>query len=171
MILPNLPEFVRGAYRPRSNDERLALVGLCQFKELHHAAACLYEEAFVADPRLTDNPERLHLYRAACFASLAGSGRGADVTSLRESQQMHWRKQARNWLHADLTSLSEYAFEGEPGRRQFVENRLAHWQRDSDLAGLRDSAELEKLAPSERQECENLWSEVDALLKRFKKSK
>ena len=171
MILPNLPEFVRGAYRPRSNDERLALLGLCQFEELHHAAACLYEEAFAADPRLTENPEVFHLYRAASYAAVTGCGRGADVTSLSESQRLRWRKQARNWLRADLASMSEDALEGKPVRRQSVENILAHWQGDPDLSGLRDSAELEKLSRSERQECEDLWSDVDALLKRLKKPK
>src|SRR5262249_40140686 len=32
LILPNLPAFLRGKYQPLDNDERLALVGICQFQ-------------------------------------------------------------------------------------------------------------------------------------------
>ena len=31
MILPDLPAFLGGNYQPRDNDERLALLGVCQF--------------------------------------------------------------------------------------------------------------------------------------------
>jgi serine/threonine-protein kinase len=31
LILPNLPACLRGDYQPQDNDERLALVGVCQF--------------------------------------------------------------------------------------------------------------------------------------------
>src|SRR5260370_40015653 len=52
LILPNLPAFMRGEYQPLDNDERLALVGICQFQGRGHAAARLYADAFAIDPAL-----------------------------------------------------------------------------------------------------------------------
>src|SRR5206468_3967378 len=46
MILPNLPAFLAGNYQPQENDERLALLGTCQFQGLNVAAARLYADAF-----------------------------------------------------------------------------------------------------------------------------
>jgi hypothetical protein len=47
-----------------------------------------------------------------------------------------------------------------------VRKRLLHWQRDPDLAGLRDPAGLTKLSPEEREACRKLWVEVAAILKK-----
>jgi serine/threonine-protein kinase len=41
MILPDLPAFLDGKYRPRDNDERLALLGVCQFTNRTCSAARL----------------------------------------------------------------------------------------------------------------------------------
>jgi hypothetical protein len=43
---------------------------------------------------------------------------------------------------------------------------LRHWQKDSDLAGIRDAAVLDKLLVEERAACERLWADVAALLKK-----
>ena len=43
---------------------------------------------------------------------------------------------------------------------------MKHWQQDSDLAGVRDAAALEKLPAEERAACEKLWADVAALLKK-----
>jgi len=61
LILPNLPAFLQGTYQPQDNDERMALLGICQARGLHAAAARLYADAFKADPGL---PDRL---TAECF--------------------------------------------------------------------------------------------------------
>jgi hypothetical protein len=50
-------------------------------------------------------------YRAARCAALAGCGRGADGANLSEAERAPWRKQARDWLRADLAGLL-----GSPGR-------------------------------------------------------
>ena len=55
LILPNLPAFLRGEYQPLDNDERLALVGICQFQGRCHAAARLYADAFATDPALAED--------------------------------------------------------------------------------------------------------------------
>ena len=73
VLLPNLQAFLEGNYQPRGNDERVALLGVCQFKRLHRTAAALYAGAFSADPRLADNLQAGHRYRAACLAALAAA--------------------------------------------------------------------------------------------------
>jgi serine/threonine-protein kinase len=65
LILPNLPAFLQGNYQPRDNDERMALLGICQARGLHAAAARLYADAFKADPALPDS------LTAECFRRAA----------------------------------------------------------------------------------------------------
>jgi eukaryotic-like serine/threonine-protein kinase len=55
LILANLPAFQRGEYQPLDNDERLALVGICQFQGRYHATARLYADAFAIDPALAED--------------------------------------------------------------------------------------------------------------------
>jgi hypothetical protein len=43
---------------------------------------------------------------------------------------------------------------------------MQHWQRDPDLAGIRDAAALAKLPPTDKKVCENLWVDVMALLQK-----
>jgi serine/threonine-protein kinase len=69
MILPNLPAFLQGKHQPRDNDERVALLGVCQFQSLRRAAARLYADAFVTDPELAADLHAGHRYRAARFAA------------------------------------------------------------------------------------------------------
>jgi eukaryotic-like serine/threonine-protein kinase len=171
MILPNLPAFLQGNYQPRSNHERMALLGVCQFKGLWSTAARLYADAFAADSKLAEDRNSPIRYNAACSASLAGSDLSENGADLDDSKRTRWRTQARDWLRTDLASLAKRAVSNDPAIRERVRSTLANWQVEPDLAGLRDPAALEKLPPSERQECQRLWSEVDALLMRIRSSK
>jgi serine/threonine-protein kinase len=71
MILPNLPAFLKGDHQPQDNDERIALLGVCQFKGLYRTAARLCADTLTADPKLADDLPAGHRYRAACFAARA----------------------------------------------------------------------------------------------------
>jgi hypothetical protein len=55
IIMPGLPALVSEC-RPRGNDERLALLGACQFQGLYAAAAGMYADPFAADERLAAEP-------------------------------------------------------------------------------------------------------------------
>jgi hypothetical protein len=81
------------------------------------------------------------------------------------------RKQALDWLRADLTASGKLADGGKAEDRKLVRQRLLHWQRDTDLAGIREAKELAKLPAGERQACEKLWTDVAALLKKAKVKK
>jgi serine/threonine-protein kinase len=168
IILPNLPAFLEGKYQPQDNDERLALLGVCQFKNRTRACAKLYADAFAADPCLADDLKASHRYNAARAAALAGCGRGDDADKLNEAERTRWRKQAREWLIADLTLWSKMVATatGSETARDLVKKTLAQWQKEPDLAGLRELNALNKLPAEERKECIALWQSVANLLER-----
>jgi serine/threonine-protein kinase len=191
LIVPNLPAFLRGEYQPLDNDERLALVGVCQFRGLHHTAARLYADAFATDPALVEGLtsecrsraargdqqpvgrlEELSTacrYPAARCAALAGCGLGEEGAKLSETERRRWRKQAREWLRADLAMWGKVLDSGSPAARGLAKKMLTHWQGDPDLAGLREPSALEKLSAGERKEFVALWAEVAAVLARTEK--
>jgi tetratricopeptide (TPR) repeat protein len=163
-----LTAFLKGDFQPRDAAERLGLVAVCQPKKLHHAAARLYAAAFAADPKLADDLKAEHRYNAACYAALAAAGQGEDGARLDGKEKARLRKQALDWLRADLTLRTKQLESGRPADRAAVQQALRHWQKDSDLAGLRDQAALAKLPAEERAACERLWADVAALLKTVK---
>ncbi len=54
MILPKLQAFRQGDWQPQDNNERLALLGICESEALYGAASRLCADAFAADPDLAD---------------------------------------------------------------------------------------------------------------------
>ena len=82
MMLPNMAAFLRGEYQPADNNERLALIGVCEFENRQAQLARLWSDAFAADPSLAAG----HRYNAACAAALAGCGNGADAANLSDVQ-------------------------------------------------------------------------------------
>jgi serine/threonine-protein kinase len=167
IILPNLPAFLDGKYQPQNNDERLALLGGCQFMNRTSTMARLYTEAFAAAPSLADDLGAGHRYSAARAAALAGCGHGADTTGLGEEERARWREQARQWLRADLAARARDV--GSTATRGANRMALTRWRHEPDLAGLREPGELDKLTADERKECLALWAEVAAVLARTQK--
>jgi tetratricopeptide (TPR) repeat protein len=188
VILPNLPAFLQGDYQPRDNDERVALLGICLSRGRAGAAARLFADAFAADPGLADTmmtecrgravqiyqatAEPTAAFNAACrylaarCAALAGCGVAGDTDKLGEAERTRWRKQAREWLQADL-ALWARALEGDsPSDRIFAKRMLTNWQTEPDLARLREPHALNELAADERKDCLALWHEVRAALER-----
>jgi serine/threonine-protein kinase len=187
LMLPNLPAFLRGHYQPQENDERLALLGTCQFQDLRAAAAGLYADAFAADPKLADDltahcvrrtrgneapADRIEVFNsvsrfsAARCAASAGCGLGKDGAKLADGERARWRKQARAWLRTDLAAWGKMLAGDSRVDRDLARTMLTHWQVEPDLAGLREPGALEKLSAEERKECLALWKEVAAVLGR-----
>ena len=105
-------------------------------------------------------------YSAACAAALVGSGQSKDDPALDEEKKAHWRKQAIDWLEADLTAWTKIVESGSPQARVAITETLEHWKADTDLIGLRDAPALAKLPDDEQKARRGLWAEVDALLAR-----
>src|SRR5262249_14939687 len=135
LILPNLSAFLDGKYQPQDNDERLALLGACQFSNRTRAMAGLYAEAFAAAPALADDLGAGHRYQAARAAAQAGCGRGADATGLGEEERARLREQAQQWLRADLAARARALDGGSTATRGAVRMALTRWRDEPDLAG------------------------------------
>jgi serine/threonine-protein kinase len=169
IILPNLQTFLDGKYQPQNNDERVALLGACQFMNRTRAMARLYADAFAADPSLMKELGAGHRYNAARVAALAGCGQGADATGLADEEKARLREQARRWLRADLAARASAFDTDSKATRGAVRMALTRWRNEPDLAGLREPSELNKLAADERKQSLALWAEVGAVLARTPK--
>ena len=166
-----LTAILTGKAQPADAPHRIALAELCNMshRRLHACAVQFYAEAIAAEPVLADDPSAGHRYNAACCAALAASGRAKDAEKADEKQRAGWRKQALDWLRADLkgwTALFERNPRTKEATAKTIAKTLAHWQTDLDLAGVRDEAALKKLPPDELPAWRQLWADVTALQKR-----
>jgi superkiller protein 3 len=155
-----LPAFLHGKAKPASSAERIELAQLCQIKRLYRAAARFYEEAFAERPGLLP----AHRYNAACAAALAGCAQGADRGELDETGRAPWRNQALAWLRAELTHWIAQ-LDTPQAKPSLVQDTLRQWQRNSDLAGVRDAA-LDKLPDMEQVAWRQLWADVACALRK-----
>ena len=150
---PKLPAILAGKARPSDALETLGFAQLCYDKKLHGASARFWAEAFQAQPKLAEDMQAQNRYNAACAAALAGCGQGKDDPPLDDAAKARWRKQAIDWLKADLAAWSKVLESGPPQARQAISKTLQHWKADPDLAGIRDDAALAKLPADEQKAC------------------
>jgi tetratricopeptide (TPR) repeat protein len=159
-----LPALLQGKVQPVDAAECNAYAILCYDQKRFAASARLRASFLTAAPKRADVLEDSCRYDAACAAVLAGCGEGIDAGQLDEKDRARWRKQALEWLRADLETYRHLLESGRPRDRQLVRQRLEGWQGDHDLAGLRDLAAMVRLPGEEQEACKQLWAEVQALL-------
>jgi tetratricopeptide (TPR) repeat protein len=122
------------------------------------AALDLLREGARANPGWLADPASGVRYNSACFACLAAIGKGKDAPPPAERSAL--RKQALDWLAADLTAWRE-RFAADPAKYStVVHGKMAHALTDRDLGSVREPAELEKLPVEERASWVKLWAEV-----------
>jgi hypothetical protein len=129
-------------------------------RELFAAATRQYSEAFAADRDLLASPPARHRYHAACAAALAGCGQGRDAADLDEKSCAGFRRQALDWLRAELEARLRLLEGGPQAARNTVTHDLEHWLGDPDLAGIREPDALGRLPEAERQAWQRLWADV-----------
>jgi Flp pilus assembly protein TadD len=161
-----LPALLQGKAPAASPGERLEYAALCRLKRLLTAAVRFYAEAFTTDSKLAETLLAPHRYNAACAAALAAAGQGQDADQLTAQQRARLCQQALTWLRADLDCWTKILATGIPQARATVQQQLQQWQRDPDLAGIRDAAWLVNLPDNELHACRQLWADVAALLQR-----
>ena len=161
-----LADVLEGKATATDNRERLGLAEVCRLKRRYVAAARLYADAFTADPKLADDLKAGHRYNAACSAALAAAGQGSDADKLDDHEHRRLRQQALAWLRADLEQWAKRPEAGKPEDRQVMRAKLEHWQRDTDLASVRDADALQKLTAQEQEAWRKLWADVAELLKK-----
>jgi serine/threonine-protein kinase len=152
-----LPAILERKERPAAA-ELLEMARLCRDCGRPHAAADLAALAFAARPALADDLEAADRYYAACAAARAAVGEGADGDKLGESEHAALRRQALDWLRADLTLRIKLFQTGKSAKWA-----MSFWEKDSALRGVRDLAALAKLPADERANWQHLWAEVAAL--------
>jgi serine/threonine-protein kinase len=164
-----LPAVLQGTARPASPGERLELAQIALQVKRYRGSARLYADAFTAHPELANDPKTGHRYNAACAAALT-AGDGTDAAGLDDKERARLRQQALDWLRADLEGWKQY-LEKTPSERVKVREQLQHWQRDPDLASLRNREAVDRLPETERAAFRKLWTDVEALLTRASEAK
>jgi hypothetical protein len=160
-----------GKDRPTDALELLALAILCQGADQRRngAAADFYAQAFTASPRLADDLNTNNRYNAACSAVLAGFGQGVDAAALDDATRARLRRQALEWLNADLVLWSKKLLSWFPANRTQALEMLRQWRFDSDLFSVRYAGSLATIPAGEREAWVRLWGEVEAQLKKASK--
>jgi tetratricopeptide (TPR) repeat protein len=159
-----LPAILRGNAKPADATEQVDLAWICQTpaKRRYAAAARFYADAFAAKADLADGLR----YAAACCAALAASGQSKDDPEPDDKERTRLRKQALDWLRADLAAWAKGVDGGQPADRAAAVATLTDWQKDDDLAGVRHPWSLLRLPADERRQWQTLWADVDALRQR-----
>jgi tetratricopeptide (TPR) repeat protein len=166
--LDKLPAILKGEARPADAAECLTLADLCQrpYQRRYAASARFFGDGFTAEPKLADDLNTQHRYNAACAAALAGCGRGDDAAKLDDKERARLRRQALDWLRADLKAYRQVMEKSAGKAGPAVAERMQHWLQDTDFAGVRGAEALGKLPEAERQDWQKLWADVAATLVR-----
>jgi tetratricopeptide (TPR) repeat protein/serine/threonine protein kinase len=163
-----LPNILQGRQQPADNAERLALAALCQqeYKRLYATAVHFYEQAFAAEPGQIKGQPSGCGYNAACAAALAGCGQGKDCPPAEGPERTRLRRQALDWLRANLGAWQQALVKDPVQARDTVAKAMAQWLGDADLAGVRGADSIARLPEAERADWEALWKEVEVLRRR-----
>jgi tetratricopeptide (TPR) repeat protein len=154
-----LPAILQGEGGPADAGERLAQARLFRDHGRPYAAARLYALAFAARPALADDLASRNRYDAAAAAARAAADPGPGEAGLGEAERAGLRRQALDWLRADLALRAR-----QRPRSKSSAVAVKAWLTDAALAGVRDEAALEKLPAAERERWRRFWAEVDRLL-------
>jgi serine/threonine-protein kinase len=161
-----LKAIVEGEKRPKDPGELLQFARRAYDLTRYVTAARLWREALELDPRFGEDRQAWHRYEAACAAVLAGCGQGKHEAPPSDAQKTKLRQQALDGLTGEIGAWAKFLETASDQQRRVVVERLQHWQRDPDLAGIREDAELAKLPEAERVAFRKLWGDLDALLKK-----
>jgi tetratricopeptide (TPR) repeat protein len=134
------------------------LAGLLARRGEPRGALDLLRQGARANPGWLADPASDVRYNSACFACLAAAGRGKDAPP--PDARPALRKEALDWLAADLAAWRERVAADPAKYRTVVHSRMAHRLTDPDLGSVREPVELEKLPVEERADWVKHWAEV-----------
>ena len=163
-LAARLPGLISGKDRPTDAYEIFEILCLCRDRSLNVTGARIWEEAFKANPRLTDDTETVNRLIGACCAALAGCGKGVNVPPPDDAEKVRLRALALTWLRSHLAPLRERLETATPAERAADRRRLEDWRADPDFACVRLPVALAKLPAAEQEAWRALWDEIDALI-------
>ncbi len=161
-----LPAVLSGERKVTTAAENLEFARLCNYKERFAAAAGFFAAAFAADPGAGDDLAAGHRSLVARCAALAGAGRGADAPS-GEGERARWRRQALEWLRADLALWDRRASSTTAPQRLAARRALNQWCTHDAFRAVRDEKARGSLPEAERAEWKKFWADTTALLGRL----
>jgi tetratricopeptide (TPR) repeat protein len=161
-----LPDVLQGKARPRNAAEQVELGVVSYCKKLYAASARFYAAAFAADANLPNDLKSAHRCSAAWSAALAGSGLGADAGKAGAKERARLRRQALDWLLADLARRAQHQEDDDPEDSAMVLAWMRYWRQDPALTGVRNGTALARLPAEEREDCAEFWVEVGVLLRK-----
>ena len=164
-----LAAVIKGAQVPKDDDERIRLAVRAAVTSFPAAAARLFAEAFANRPALADDPLLAYRYNAACTATLAAIGKGKDAAAFDDQTKAKHRRQALDWLTADLLAKTKVVESGSSDQKTAVIAFLKGWTVDDDLSAVRDDARLSSLPEPERTGWQKLWKDLEQLLAKVEK--
>jgi tetratricopeptide (TPR) repeat protein len=133
---------------------------VCYCKRRYADAVRLYRTAFDRQPQLADNLSKNWRYNAACAAALGGCAREKGEPGVSEMDRAELRRQALEWLSADLEQWKQFLRQSPAQARGLAARFLPRWQGDADLGPVRDPEQLARLPDEERQRLAAFWDDV-----------
>jgi serine/threonine-protein kinase len=165
LIFPDLPKWIDGSSQPADSDERIAMLGECQFAELHGRCSQVWETVFRDAPDLAE----AHQYDAARAAAMAAAGWGRDAAKYSDADRAAWRDLSVRWLSMAVARMEKSIIDRPTGRASAAQT-LAYWQTARDLAGVREDEAITLATPAQRTDIKLLWDAVATALEHAKRS-
>jgi serine/threonine-protein kinase len=165
-LAARLPAVLHGDDQPKDAAEGLEFAWVAYHARQFGPSAQLSAESFRVDPALAEDIRARYRYKAACSAALAAAGKGIEEPPLDEPAKAQWRRQALDWLTADLAYGTTLVQAGPPVAKDFVIHVLQGWKADPDLAGIRDEDALDELPETERRAWRDFWAAVEAVIQK-----
>ena len=159
---PRLPAVMAGCEAPANGEEAASFARLALARGRPGAAAHLWIAAFAAAPDLAADLTAMNRFQAARAAVSASEDARVSSESGPEARAK-WRRQALDWLRADLATSRAIVASGTAPQRAGVARRLGRWLADPALASIRDEQALAGLPEPERSALGKLWADVRAM--------
>ncbi len=162
-----LPLILEGKIR-LTPAESLETAKLCLLhKKFYRDGARLCREAFLMEPAPAEEMARQLRPHAVRVAVLAGTAPADSSLNVTEPEKRKLRQEAHAWLLTDVEKCAR-ALEKVSAEKIFeIDFRLADFQGDARLAGVRDLKELAKLPEEEAKDWGKLWTDVNEIRKRI----
>jgi serine/threonine protein kinase/Flp pilus assembly protein TadD len=144
---------------PKDPDAHYNLASALQGKGRLEEAIDHHREAIRLDPCFAEAHHNLAacLYDDACAAVRTATGKGPEKAPPGEAERAALRRQALDRLRENLELRNKVIKEGMGVGWSFTA-----WQKDPELAGVRERAALAKLPEAEREQWDRLWKDVAA---------
>jgi serine/threonine protein kinase/Flp pilus assembly protein TadD len=156
-----IPDVIKGEVQPQIAQQWEEYIGVCKKKKDYASAVQLWKRFLSKYPTDAKEGRRFHASWDAALALCQDQNAGA----IKDASNIALRKQAYEWLHADLDSWSKQFDKRQLDLVPVQADILAHWQKNRNLACLRDEEHLDKFPEVERKSWQKLWADVENLRK------